>query len=110
MKTVIHKLIPEENKLKTLCGMTVHPKIDSKVWGKVTCRNCMRLMRSNGIKFGKYKRESCAHHIYEKILENGQIKYISVCTYKKLGPCNRKQCPVLNKGVNYGYSKGAFGR
>jgi len=84
---------------RTVCGYfnISFPNVMTKDWKKVTCEKCKRLMASNEKLFKKYYQE-CEHHVWGKELDNGQIKYISYCTYKKFGRCLRKECQILNKG------------
>jgi hypothetical protein len=95
---IIHKQ-SEKYKGRTVCGYynLPFPNVMTKKWNKVTCQNCKRLMASNEKTFAKYYQK-CPHHVWGKELDNGQIKYMSYCTYKKFGRCLRKECPILNEG------------
>ena len=93
---IVHK--KSKHSEKTVCGLSSlsFPNVMVKRWGKVTCQNCRRLLASDELTFGKYSR-ACEHHVYEKELCNGQIKYISYCTLGDLNLCRRHLCPILNK-------------
>jgi hypothetical protein len=93
---IIHKQ-SRHKKAFTVCGLIKinFPNAVTKDWVKVTCENCRRLMASNEMAFSKFKYK-CEHHVNDKTINNGQIKYYDYCTYKDLGVCNRHQCVILN--------------
>lgn len=83
----------------TVCGSlaTNPPNIVSHKWSKVTCRNCLRLRKSDGVNFYHYRVE-CDYHTYSKLVVGDDIKYVRCCTYyEEIMCCHRDICPMLNK-------------
>lgn len=97
---VIHKQ-SKRRKSKTVCGYKKinFPNAVTGDWEKVTCLKCKRLMASNEKIFWNFNRK-CKHHIYQKELVDGTIKYLNYCTYGELGICSRHTCKMLNEEKN----------